>query len=159
MARIAASILGPDAAVSLEYRGGWDRDRPLAEALAMARARDREQYGTSVGPHRADLVIRLAGRDVRQRVSRGQQKLLAYARRLAQAEQLGGGASGGCALLLDDLPAELDRSHRAAVMRVAAEVGAQLLVTALEPEAVDRPPGMARKVFHVERGTVREVVQ
>lgn len=153
--RLGHEVLGD--VVELEYRGGWSGDAGLDEAVAAARGRDRELLTTSVGPHRADLGLRLGGRGVRQRVSRGQQKMLVYVLRLAQAEQLGAG--GGCALLLDDLPAELDRERRAAVLAVAARIGAQVFVSALEAEAVATPADVGRKVFHVEQGVVSEVVQ
>ncbi|MDZ7748225.1 MAG: DNA replication and repair protein RecF [Halofilum sp. (in: g-proteobacteria)] len=153
--RLGEEVLG--ATVTLDYRAGWTGTAALGDALDAARARDRELLATSVGPHRADVALRLEGREVRQRVSRGQQKMLVYVLRLAQAEQLGEG--GGCALLLDDLPAELDRERRARVLALAARVGAQVFVTALEPGSLDLPPGVAAKVFHVEQGEVSEVIQ
>ena len=154
--RLARGILAGRDALAIEYRPGWRAGVPLTEALGASRKRDREQLGTSVGPHRADLAIRLDGMDVRQRVSRGQQKLLVYVLRLAQAEQLG---SGGCALLLDDLPAELDSERRLGVLRAALEVGAQLFVTTLDSQSVPEAGALSRKVFHVEQGRVCEVIQ
>lgn len=155
----APILIGPDASVSLEYRSGWGDAQSFAEALERARARDREEMTTTVGPHRADLVLRWDKRDSRQRISRGQQKLLVYLLRLGQAELVAEVTGEGCVLLLDDLAAELDTTHRARVVDLALSVGAQVFISALEPTVV--PVGSAPSVsmFHVEQGRVREVVQ
>lgn len=155
---LAPDLFGDDVAIALEYRRGWNEGETLADALSRLRSRDLEQRVTGVGPHRADLVIRFDGRDVRQRISRGQQKLLVYLLRLAQARQLAAAGDGSCLLLLDDLPAELDADRRERVMRAAVSVGAQCFVTALEEETVPIPRDVACNVFHVEQGCVSEVV-
>ncbi len=155
--RLGGALLGEGIAPRLRYRSGWDRAVGLEAALAAARPRDRERQRTSLGPHCADLRVEVHGRAARQTVSRGQQKLLAYALRLAQAEQLV--ASAGCLLLLDDLPAELDCERRCRVLSTALAVGAQVFATALEPESVPVPAGASGKRFHVEQGQVTEVIQ
>ena len=156
--RLAPGLFGEGVALELSYRRGWG-DESLAEALVRLRSRELEQRVTGVGPHRAELALRLDGRDVRQRVSRGQQKLLVYLLRLAQARQLAEAGDGHCVLLLDDLPAELDAERRERVMMAAAGIGAQCFVTALESEAVPSVGLTSRQVFHVEQGRVTEMVQ
>ncbi len=151
-------LLGSDQDLELGYRRGWPEDRDLLEALRQERRRSGERGGTSVGPHRADLALRVEGREARQQISRGQQKLVVYLLRLAQAQQLVWSDAGGCVLLLDDLPAELDRERRERVMALAAEIGAQVFVTGLESQGVPRPEGMSSRLFHVEQGQVREMV-
>ncbi|MFW5970261.1 MAG: DNA replication and repair protein RecF, partial [Halofilum sp. (in: g-proteobacteria)] len=158
VAALAPSLSGGDVTLELDYRRGWHEGEPLAEALGRLRNRDLEQRVTGAGPHRADLVVRIDGRDVRQRISRGQQKLLVYLLRLAQARQLASAGDGRCVLLLDDLPAELDAERRGRVMTAAVSVGAQCFVTALEKDSVPIPEDVACNVFHVEQGTVSEVV-
>lgn len=152
---LAPALFGDAVALDLEYRRGWQEGEGLAAALARLRRRDIEQRVTGMGPHRADLVLRIDGRDVRQRISRGQQKLLVYLLRLAQARQLAGAVDGSCVLLLDDLPAELDAERRARVMAAAVSVGAQCFVTALEESSVPLPEGVSSTMFHVEQGEVR----
>lgn len=155
---LAGSLLGDAGGVELSYRRGWNEGESLETALARLRHRDLEQRVTGAGPHRADLVFRLAGRDVRQRVSRGQQKLLVYLVRLAQAGQLAASGDGSCVLLLDDLPAELDAEHRRRVLTAAASIGAQSFITALDRDSLPIPAESACSVFHVEQGTVSEVI-
>ena len=154
---LTESLLGAFGDVELSYRAGFDEQRGLLESLRQSRSRDREQHTTTVGPQRAELRLRLDGRDVRQRVSRGQQKLLVYLLRLAQARQLA--SQSGCVLLLDDPGAELDAEHRRRLMETAARIGVQCFVTAVEREAVPVPRDAPSKVFHVEQGRVSEVIQ
>ncbi len=143
----------------LVYRRGWPEEVTLYDALSDERRRAGERGSTSVGPHRGDLGLRVGGREARQQVSRGQQKLLVYLLRLAQVQQLvQSEVPGGCVLLLDDLPAELDRERRERVMALAAEIGVQVFVSALESDAVPQPANWGARVFHVEQGKVREMV-
>jgi DNA replication and repair protein RecF len=156
--RIGGCLLGQEVGLRLGYKPGWEADAvSLQDALAGARERDRDQSRTTVGPHRADLELWVGQGRARQQVSRGQQKLVAYALRLAQAEQLAERAGG--LVLLDDLPAELDRDRCGRVVAEALAVGAQLFVTALEPSAIRLPAEAEVKRFHVGQGQVHELVQ
>lgn len=158
MSTLQPDLVGGAFTVHLAYRRGWPAEQPLYEALVGERRREREIYSTGVGPHRGDLAIRVDGREARQQVSRGQQKLLVYLMRLAQAEQLRRSHTGGCVLLLDDVAAELDGPRRARVASLASRVGAQVFVTALDAESVPRPTGFGARMFHVEQGVLREMI-
>ncbi|MFP4130522.1 MAG: DNA replication/repair protein RecF [Thiohalospira sp.] len=142
--------------LELQLHAGWARERTLAEALEAGWEGDRRQGHTGSGPHRAELALRMEGVVAAERVSRGQQKLLAAALRLAQlglfAERIGEGAL----LLLDDLPAELDGEHRGRLLEGVRGLGVQALVTATEAGLVPVSGGEAQ--FQVEHGGVRRVV-
>lgn len=155
----APALIGSHTSVVLQYRSGWAEGQSFAEALERARGRDREQLTTTVGPHRADLVLRWDSRESRQRISRGQQKLLVYLMRLAQAEEMAAATGEGCLLLLDDLAAELDARYRRRVVELAVSVGAQVFITALEPEGLPLDAAESISMFHVEQGRVLEVIQ
>jgi hypothetical protein len=71
--------------LTLSYRAGWNKELPFQEALAASWAHDQEAGTTQVGPQRAEIAIRLNGTAVKDRISRGQQKLLASALLLAVA--------------------------------------------------------------------------
>src|SRR5208283_714119 len=103
---IARNLLGME--LVLNYRTGWARDQELAEALQSSWSHDVEFAATQVGPHRAELGIRLGGTVVKDRISRGQQKLLAAALLIAQIKLLPKDAHAQPSLLLDDPAAELD---------------------------------------------------
>lgn len=115
-------IPGPDAART--------RERLLA-TLAGSRAQEVSRGATLVGPHRDDLTVRLGGVDARTYASRGEQRLLVLALRLAEAGPVR--RESGCApvLLLDDLLSELDREARERVLAWLAGQG-QVVFSATE---------------------------
>lgn len=155
---LGEELLREPAAIELGFRRGWSVERSLGEVLAEQRREDRERGWTAAGPHRADLRVRVDGWDSRNRVSRGQQKLLAYLLRLAQVQDLAEHAARPV-VLLDDVAAELDSDHRARVVAATVATGVQVFLSALEPESVTLPPASRTSWFHVEQGGVREVLQ
>ncbi|MEO1574963.1 MAG: DNA replication/repair protein RecF [Pseudomonadota bacterium] len=152
--RITEGLL--DDPVEVVYHRGWSSEESLADALAGSWDRDQKIGITHVGPQRADLRLRFADRVARDRVSRGQQKLLAAALVLAQVAQVEKDGDRSPILLLDDPAAELDRRSLGRLLAVTSELPVQQFVTALETAALTDPPD--GNVFHVEQGEVRLVV-
>lgn len=128
-ADIAARLLGMR--LSLSYRTGWPRELEFAQALQRSWQHDQEVGATQVGPQRAELNILLEGVSARDRVSRGQQKLLAASLLLAQIKLFGPESPAQPLLLLDDPAAELDESHLRALIREVRGEPLQLVVTTL----------------------------
>jgi len=85
------------------------RDALLA-TLGAARASELRRGLTLVGPHRDDVVVRLGRADARTAASRGEQRLLTVALRLAEAVVLRRRLGHAPVLLLDDVLSELDRA-------------------------------------------------
>lgn len=138
---------------SIRHDRGWDDRQSLSEALKVSLERDRRLRSTQVGPHRADVSVLLDGVAAKDRVSRGQQKMLAATLVLAQMVMTDSGGRDTSALLLDDPAAELDSENLARLMAVVAELKSQIIVTSLRPDVPGLPsPG---RTFHVEHGTVR----
>jgi DNA replication and repair protein RecF len=129
---VTKSLLGME--LSLSYRHGWVRDLSLSEALRQSWKQDQESGATQVGPHRAELGIRLDGSGVKDRISRGQQKLLAAALLLAQVRMFPADSPVRPSLLLDDPAAELDNERLAGLINEVGSQSVQLVVTALHPE-------------------------
>ncbi len=138
---------------TLSFFPGWSHQHSLADSLALQRSGDRELGRTRLGPHRFDVVLRVAGRPARDVISRGQQKLLGAAMALSMARHLARTADKVPTLLLDDPAAELDQAHAAALLAAVAELGGQHIVTAMHPETL--PPPAPDRVFHVEQGGVK----
>ena len=88
----------------------------------------------------------------KERVSRGQQELLAAALTLAQLRLQESDRPGCGALLLDDPAAELDTGNLGRLLSVVAEMKSQLVVTALDRDIPGLPEPL--QMFHVERGRV-----
>lgn len=141
-----------DVPVSAAWISGWDRDRSLAEALKAAAGHDVSRGTTTVGPHRADLRLRIDGRAARDVLSRGQQKLVALSLVLAQLELLRSTLQIRPTLLIDDPAAELDNFRLGAVIERIRSLGTQLVVTTLTPDAslFGRPD----RVFQMGQGRV-----
>ena len=148
--RVGQRLLGLD--TDLVYHTGWPEGRSLQEALSKDRDRDRRYKATQHGPHRADVTVRVAGHPAKDRVSRGQQKLLAAGLTLAQIEIQETDRPGRSALLLDDPAAELDRESLEKLLHCVRDLKAQLFVTSLSAGISGLPPG--GRMFHVEQGRV-----
>ncbi|MGH8033038.1 MAG: DNA replication/repair protein RecF [Luteimonas sp.] len=132
---------------------GWRRDElSLADALLLARDRDRAWGFTSVGAHRADWRIRHEALPNDETRSRGQAKLTALACVLAQAEHYVQQRQEWPVVLLDDLASELDRAHQARVLQRLAAGAAQVFVTGTEAPADAALAGLVTHRFHVEHG-------
>jgi DNA replication and repair protein RecF len=136
--------------VTVDLHPGWN-GVALAAALAASQGMDREAGFTHPGPHRADLILKLDGRRARDRLSRGQEKLVAVAMVLAQLTCLAR-TDFHPALLVDDPAAELDRAHLDQLMAALGSLQNQLFLTSLDAEVLDLPTGT--RLFHVERGAV-----
>ena len=144
--------------ITVEYRQGWNIELSLAEALKRSFPQDCQQGYTRNGPHRADLRLLEDGIAVQDKFSRGQQKLLVCALRLAQIKHLKNRVKQSSIVLVDDLAAELDIHHRKRLLELLAETGAQLFITTTEAEQLDTKAWLSKKMFHVEHGQVTEVV-
>ncbi len=156
VAGVAQRMLGQ--VVELALHRGWGADCPLGDALDQAWGRDQERRLTHVGPHRADLAIRLGGEPARDRVSRGQQKLVAASLLLGQLRSDAERGSTVAGLLVDDPAAELDADHLERFLREVLALPAQLFVTALDrhdPAIRGLPTG---HTFHVEHGALRRLI-
>ena len=85
---------------------------------------------TLTGPHRDDLAVELDGRDMRAFGSRGQQRLLVLALRLAEAGPVEAAVGSPPVLLLDDALSELDPDVQRRVLRHVSGSGQVFLTTA-----------------------------
>ena len=141
-------------APSFDYQPGWDPEASLLEQLQANLDKDTERGFTRLGPHRADIKIKVGGKAVQFVYSRGQQKLLVCAMTLAQLKQL----DRNCILLIDDLPAELDPQRRTVLMQAIQQTGAQVMVTATEGGLIEATAWQEHKMFHVEHGSFQEVI-
>jgi DNA replication and repair protein RecF len=149
---IARSLLGLP--LSLGYRSGWTREMTFAEALNQSWGHDLESGWTNVGPHRAELGIRLGGSSVKDRISRGQQKLLAASLIIGQISLFPTESVTRPTLLLDDPAAELDNDRLLGLIREVAQSSVQLVVTSLNPDFSGF--GLPGRRYAVSGGAVRE---
>ena len=148
--------MGVHTDLSVQYKRGWPEESSLDEWLATNRELDVKYGSTQAGPHRADLEVKIGRRKATESLSRGQEKLLVCALKVAQGELLSAAVGRRCLYLVDDLPAELDSQNRQRVMKHLLTLGSQLFVTSVEAEAIDLNAFHDAEItrFHVERGTI-----
>ena len=130
----------------------------LLDSLKATERTDRQQGFTHVGPQRADIRVLLDGHSAGETLSRGEQKLVVCALKLAQGQLLADRRKRACVYLVDDLPAELDRHHCRLVAEVLDELKAQVFITCVDKrEIAEAWPGATAgegAMFHVEHGSV-----
>lgn len=150
-------LLGDMGEITVSYYSGWNEKEGLEKVLARALARDRQLGYTQYGPHRMDLNIKVGSYLAKEVLSRGQQKLLVYALRLAQGVLLREQKGKSCIYLIDDFIAELDKHKRVLVLQSLKLLEAQIFVTGVDKGELldvigDAPAGM----FHVEHGQIQK---
>jgi DNA replication and repair protein RecF len=135
IARVYPLLTGESHKVEVRYRPCLtEAAEPAAflAALGRVRAEELRRGQTLVGPHRDDLAVELDGIDARTFGSRGQQRLLALALRLAEVLPITEAVGTPPVLLLDDALSELDPGVRQNVLR-EVDHAEQVFLTSPEP--------------------------
>lgn len=146
--------------LTLSYYRGWDKERSLGDVLKASLVRDQQLGHTQAGPQRADLRLRLSSHNAVDILSRGQQKLVVCALKIAQGHLVENVRRGQCIYLVDDLPSELDDQHRRALCRLLEELNCQVFITCVDHELLrdswrtDTPVAL----FHVEHGRITQTL-
>ena len=142
--------------LTLSYFRGWDKTSALQDILDKNIERDRVLGYTQAGPQRADLRVRVGKNNAVDILSRGQQKLVICALRIAQGYLLSQARRNECIYLVDDLPSELDEQHRLALCQLLDELDCQVFITCVDKQLMnsgwrtDTPVSL----FHVEQGQI-----
>jgi DNA replication and repair protein RecF len=130
-------LAGVAVEVGVEHRSSWARYDGLAEALVASRDEDLRRRVSTVGPHRDEVELVLAGLPARTQASQGEQRSLALALRLGVHRLVADRVGVPPVLLLDDVFSELDAGHSRALVELLPE-GQALLTTAGElPEGIE----------------------
>lgn len=135
-----AQGVGPFPAAALALDGaveGWleaasppEAEERLKRTLAKSRRRDAEAGSAIIGPHRTDLKVRHAGKDMPvEQCSTGEQKAVLISIVLAQARVRAGMRGQAPILLLDEVAAHMDGDRRAALFDELCALGAQSWLT------------------------------
>lgn len=141
--------------VRLSYIAGWGEvedittKSSLHASLLQARKRDRALGHTTRGVHKADLAISVSDMQAKKILSRGQQKLLLIALKLAQGALI----DHRCLYLFDDLNAELDSKRLYNILALLAKLQVQAVITTIEGgETLYK--GYHPHMFHVKHGSL-----
>ncbi len=146
----------PFARPRLGYDAGGPAGREeLATALAHSRQRDRAAQRTLIGPHRDDLAVMMAGKDIPAAdCSTGEQKAMLIAITLAHAALIGNERPQ--LLLLDEVAAHLDPVRREALFDRLRAGKAQVWLTGTEIAPFEAIAGEAA-VWRVVAGAVERL--
>jgi DNA replication and repair protein RecF len=134
--------------VALSYEPDWRRTG-LGPALTDARDADVRRGVSTVGPHRDELDLVLAGMPARTHASQGEQRTLALAMRLAAHRLVAERTGTTPVLVLDDVLSELD-PERATALLGNLPTG-QVVITSASPLPKAAEPG---SVIEIAAGTV-----
>ena len=133
-----------------------DEELAAAYRRRIVDVRRREAWnGVSlVGPQRDDLRAELAGRDVATHASRGQQRTIILAMKLAETDLLG--ADGPRPIvLLDDVFSELDPDRATRLSELLADRG-QVIVTTADAGTLEGARRRNAAVWRIADGRVRQ---
>lgn len=138
----------------VDAAGRIPADDELSEAYRrrITEVRQREAWnGVSlVGPQRDDLVVRLDGREVATHASRGQQRTIILAMKLAETDLLGVDGPRPV-VLLDDVFSELDPDRSARLSELLAGRG-QVIVTTADPGTLEASRRRGAAVWRITEG-------
>jgi DNA replication and repair protein RecF len=131
-----------------------DDELVAAYRRRIASVRQKEAWnGVSlVGPQRDDLRAELGGRDVASHASRGQQRTIILAMKLAETDLLGSDGPRPI-VLLDDVFSELDPERAARLSDLLAGRG-QAIVTTADPATLEGARRRDASVWRIELGRV-----
>lgn len=145
----------PQYEVQYAFKSGVD-SHDISAQLKDSFEQDRRYGHTTIGPHKADLSVKLDKTDAYQVLSRGELKMLVASMILGQVRWLLE-KKDFCCLLVDDLCSELDRHRQQQVIdQIQSLVGAQAFITAINrPDFLDKHNKLI-SMFHVEHGKLVE---
>ena len=94
--------------ISIELHSGWKKTQDFRSALFEGRQRDLRTKTSNIGPHRSDIKFFFCDDDVKNRLSRGEQKLVAIVWCAAINKTITKHYNSSPILIIDDLGSELD---------------------------------------------------
>ena len=141
-------LAGTPTAIDLHYEPAW-RTSGLATALLDVRPTDLRRGVSTVGPHRDELTLSIAGLPSRTHASQGEQRSLALALRLAGHRLVTERTGSAPVLVLDDVLSELDDGRSTALLG-HLPAGQVIITTASELP----PSARADRILRIEAGRV-----
>lgn len=144
----------PEYQINCQFYQGWEHSIEYSEILRKQYERDKFINYTSVGPHKADIRLRIDNIPVEDLLSRGQLKLLMCALRLSQGEYYSKQNSQPCVYLIDDFASELDNTKRELLAKRLKLANSQVFITAVSQDQITHMINENDKIFHIKSGII-----
>ncbi|MDF2939589.1 MAG: replication/repair protein RecF [Gammaproteobacteria bacterium] len=122
--------------IHIHYYRGWTQDEPLESCLERSLEQDQKHGLTHYGPHRADIKVKIGNQPAEEILSRGQQKTLICALKIAQGILYKQQTGKACIYLLDDIASELDQNHLNEIMGHLRNLGSQVFMSSIQEDAL-----------------------
>lgn len=137
---------------SIRYDKGWDKKnsgKDLQQVLKDHFASDLKRQFTQFGAHQADIVFESNVFKAKKTLSRGQQKIVLIALKLAQSMLL----NKPCFYLFDDVASELDANHLNRLFHfIHQQVNGQFFFTGLSKGEMDKGCFAEASFFSINQG-------
>ncbi|SCB77946.1 DNA replication/repair protein RecF [Gilliamella intestini] len=144
----------PEYQLNCQYYQGWDHGINYSEQLQKQYDRDKLLNYTTLGPHKADIKLRIDNIPVEDLLSRGQLKLMMCALRLSQGEYYSKQNSQSCIYLIDDFASELDHNKRDLLAKRLKLANSQVFITAVNQDQITHMIDENDKIFHIKSGII-----
>lgn len=144
----------PEYQLDCQFYQGWNSEQNYGELLAEQFIRDHTVNYTTIGPHKAELRLKVNNIPVEDLFSRGQLKLLLCALRLAQGEFYARHKQQPCLYLIDDFASELDSIKRNLFAKRLKSMHSQVFITAVDRAQINEMISENDKIFYVKSGTI-----
>ena len=143
--------------VVCQYRAGWPKNTEDLMVLFEQNFAKESQLGhTQYGAHRADIRFKFSGQEAINTLSRGQQKLFVCALLLAQASLHEKTLNEPVIMLIDDLPAELDETHRLKLLELLQILNIQHIITSTSESLIPLLNPETTKVWQIKAGQLSQ---
>ncbi len=141
---------------NISYYRGWDRREQgtfLSTLLEESFLSDKQKGYTQYGAHQADIMFETNDKKAKQILSRGQQKIILFALKLAQGNLL----QKDCLYLFDDFAAELDHEHQHRVLSYIKKRPGQYVFTHLDDKVKNIFPAEEFTHFCLNKGAIQQL--
>lgn len=139
--------------IDIEYSSEIGKSNSVYEIFELYKASRREDIitkGTSIGPHRDDILINLDKRPLKNFGSQGQRRSAALALKLSEATVLKQVTGEYPIALLDDVMSELDKSRQNFILNHIKNW--QVFITCCDPDNISALK--SGSVFHMVGGNI-----
>jgi len=152
-------IFFPDIYINLDYYQGWDNNTVFLDVLKKNYLIDYKLGYSSQGSHRTDLVLTYQNKNIKDILSKGQQKMVSLALCLASLRVLKDKYNKSYIILVDDLAAELDDYNLDGAYKELLKFNSQIIITSIKEDSIIKffKKTENKHIFYIKDGYLSNV--